>query len=299
VGVGAREKAVNADGPAAEQAAPDAKNLELWVEREHPQIKNSLKSQLFLNGKHVGTFTTDARQPLGKYLKKGWNTLTLKTTGIAPPEEDRAGGLRFQVGWVSKAEKNREQMYVLWSLTNVQGWGVKDGKVVHRLGPDVKEIELPFHLNYQGMKSEKPKVAGGDIVLQAGVYNQDLTTNIRTTVTVFVNGQPLNTFTRQQRQVVITPLLKDGENEIKVVSRRINNIVFDTHNPRPIVVGGPAVYSPREQKYTLREILKIDGMSGWKEDRDSGQLVLNGDPAKDALERTYYFRNEKPGRAGK
>lgn len=295
-GTGAPGESVGARGaedePSADAAAPDTENLELWVGREHPQTKNSLKTRVLINGQEVGTFTGDARQPVGKYLKKGWNNLVLKTTGIDPPEEDRVGGLHFQVGWVSRAEKNRDRMHVLWSLTNAQGWRVKDGKVFHRRGPDIKEVELPFHLNYQGRKHEAARMSAGDVVLQGSVSNQDLTTNIRVTVTVLVNGRPLNTFTRQARQVVITPLLKEGDNEARVITRRIDNLVFDTHNPQPVVVG-PVEWSARESKFLLRPTLQIDGKSGWGEDRDSGRLVVRGDPAKGTVERTYHFRYER------
>ncbi len=63
------------------KARPAAdKVLSLWVKREYGTWDNPLHSELTVNGKSIGTFTSDSEREVADYLKPGWNTLVLKTT---------------------------------------------------------------------------------------------------------------------------------------------------------------------------------------------------------------------------
>jgi hypothetical protein len=54
--------------------------LLLWVKRNFTSWDNPLHSELSVNGKTVNIFTSDTFEPVGQYLKEGWNTVTIKTT---------------------------------------------------------------------------------------------------------------------------------------------------------------------------------------------------------------------------
>jgi hypothetical protein len=108
---------------------------------------------------------------------------------------------------------------------------------------------------------------------------------------VYVNGTPLNSFTLEARQVVITPLVKAGANEIKLVSRRVKNVF--TGNDIKFSVGGPAEWIPAKSKFEVKEIVKFEAMQGWEKDDKTGQLVNQAAPESDTIERVIPFVLEK------
>ena len=105
---------------------------------------------------------------------------------------------------------------VLWWLDNGGDWSLDGGRLRHQLDPDAGEVTLSTRVFYAGLDRESAKVGRGDYVLTAQPGSEYY--NPSATATVFINGTPLNSFTSQPRQVVITPLLKDGDNELRLVT---------------------------------------------------------------------------------
>jgi hypothetical protein len=43
----------------------------------------------------------------------------------------------------------------------------------------------------------------------------------------------------------------------------------------------------------------MDGLSGWKEDKETGQLIVTGKPDQEVIERTESFYYERPKKSVK
>jgi len=285
---GASDAVLAAVGKAARPAAD--KVLSLWVERNYKSWDCPLHSELSINGKSVGTFTSDTDRPIAEHLKTGWNTVTLKTTVAGPA--DKHNELIFRVGPVTKKGGKRTMGPVVWEFRNGTDWKHKDGKYTHQSGPDVKEVTLTYKLYFAGLEAEGRPVAAGDYVL-TGDQNYG-SWNTPVTGTVFVNGHALNTFLGHERQVVITPYLKKGENVIKLVSHRVPDAI--ANNDVKFKVGGPAEYNVGQGRYDLSPVAQFEAMHGWKRNDKTGQLVnqAKGDP--DTIEREIRFTlDHEPG----
>ena len=64
----------------AAEAQSTAPQMMLWVERNLGNHDSALQSELSVNGKSVGIYSSDTWEPIDRYLKGGWNTITIKTT---------------------------------------------------------------------------------------------------------------------------------------------------------------------------------------------------------------------------
>jgi hypothetical protein len=134
----------------------------------------------------------------------------------------------------------------------------------------------------------------GDFFLQGGPDSKY--SNVPVTATVFVNDTPLNSFILAERQVVITPLLKKGKNEIKLVSSRVANAIQD--NDIILSVAGPAEYNVPRRKYEAKPIVEVKAMQGWERVKKTGQLVGKADPNAKTIERVIpFFLDEAPAAA--
>ena len=89
--------------------------------------------------------------------------------------------------------------------------------------------------------------------------------------TVFVNDTPLNSFLLDTREVVITPLLKQGRNEIRIVSSRVPNAIED--NDINFEVSGPARYNALKMNFEAGPICQFKTLQSWGRDKRTGQLV--------------------------
>ena len=155
----------------------------------------------------------------------------------------------------------------------------------HRLGPDTREVTHTYQLFLAGLGHEAQKVRDGDYVLQV---DQSYSRVPPVTATVFVNGTPLTTFLGDdRRQVVVTPLLKKGKNEIKVVAARVGNVIES--NELSMELGGPAEYSPREEKFLVPPVKQFKAITGWSQDKKTGQWRNDAKPGSDTLERVAEF----------
>jgi hypothetical protein len=280
------------DDPAAKKAAdqdvaegkPVTDAIELMARRGLNE-ENPLHSEVTLNGKLVDIFSGDTHKSITRHLRQGWNTIQVKTT----PQESasRDNSLIFQVGPMEKSGK-REALTmrpVLWKFHNEGGWKFRDGKYSYLPNPEAKDSSRTYHVYYAGLGHELRSLHNGDYVVVAKTHIPGRDTPV--TVTLFINGTPLNTFLGEDRQLVVTPWLREGKNEIRIVSARVKNSVDD--NDLHIEVGGPAEYSARQQRYLYHRILQISGREGWSRHDKTGQFVSKKDPEADRVERTVSF----------
>ena len=135
------------------------------------------------------------------------------------------------------------------------------------------------------MANEQGELKAGNVVLQGKPdYNG---WNSPVVGTVFVNGTPLNSFMLAERQIIITPLLKPGKNEIKVVSGRVKNSI--EKNDIKFSILGPAEWMVGENQFQVKPITKFNSMQGWTQDPKSGQLMNKAKPDSGTIERVIPF----------
>lgn len=259
--------------------------LLLTVKRIYGTWDNPLHSEFSVNEKMVNIFTSDTFEPIGQYLKEGWNTITVKTTPQEPASKDN--GLIFRIGPARKAAGKDEWLMnpVLWEFRNETDWKLANGKYSHPLGPDIKEVTLSYKIYYAGWQNENTKLKAGDFVLTG--KPKFSTWNSPISATVFVNGSPLNTFLLAKRAPVITPFLKQGKNEIKLISSRVKNGI--KNNDIEFEIAGPAEWNVGKGQYLLTPILQFKSMQGWTLDSKTGMLVNLAKPDSESIERVIPF----------
>ena len=271
------------------------KTLLLSVKRIYETWDNPLHSEFSINGKMVNIFTSDTFEPIGPQLKDGWNTITVKTTAQEPANKEN--GLIFQIGPAEKAAGQDEWLMnpVFWELRNETDWKLDGGKYSHPLGPDVKAVTLSYQIYYAGLQNENTKLKAGDFVLTGKPGYS--TWNSPVVATVFVNGTPMNTFLLAKRTLVITPFLKQGKNEIKLVSNRVKNSI--KNNDIEFDIAGPAQWNVGQGQYVLTPILQFKSMQGWTLNSKTGMLVNSAKPDAESIERVIpLFLKEAPKSGG-
>lgn len=258
----------------------------LWAQREYGTWDNGLQSEISLNGATLDILSSDKILPFA--LKPGWNKISVKTAA-QPANKDN--GLIFRIGPMhDKSAREKVMQPVLWKFGNGTDWRFSAGKYSHPLGPGVQEVTHDYKLYYAGMELENREVKAGDYVL---IGKPDYETwNSPVSATVYVNGTPLNSFTVQPRQVVITPLLKPGRNDIKIVSTRVKNAI--KNNDIKFAILGPAEWSVGDNKFVMPSVVQFGAKQGWTMDRKSGQLVNAANPSADDVERVVPFMMKTP-----
>lgn len=263
----------------------------VWVKRYYGGSENPLHTEFAVNGKTIDIFTSDTNKDISKHIKPGWNTITLTTTPQEPATEENE--LILSIGPVHRDPKtDRLSMDpVLWQFHNGMDWKYEDGKYRHRLGADKKEATLEYRVYYAGLAHEGGNLQDGDYVLQGKPYYGGSGSPL--SATVFVNGTPLNTFVGSSRQVVITPLLKEGKNEVRITSSRVRNALAE--NDVTVDVTGPVAYNARNQRFEGKPVLQFQAMQGWQREEQSGQLISQADPQAEEITRALpFFLDETP-----
>ncbi|MBI4455035.1 MAG: hypothetical protein HY644_03955 [Acidobacteria bacterium] len=263
----------------------DGGAMMVWVVREYGSWDNPLHSEFSINGKLVNVFTADTFESIEGQLKNEWNTITIKTTPQEPA--NKANGLIFRIGPMRKDGQKMVMEPVLWEFRNDTDWKFdqKTGTYSHPLGPGVKEVTLSYSLYFAGMQQENGELKAGDFILRGkptyGSWNSPVT------ATVFINGTPFNSFTLQDRTIVITSLLKPGKNEIKLISSRVKNSIKD--NDIGFEVLGPAEWNVQQNKYLLAPLVQFKSMQGWRMDPKTGVLINPAKPDSETIERVIPF----------
>ena len=268
---------------------PARESIAVWVRQQYNN-DSPLVTELRINGNLIEDFSSTSQRPAGKHIKMGWNTITLKTRLRAEVKEWNY--LDFDIGPTRKDSGTGKMVMepVLWSFNNQSDWARRNGVIVHRLGPDVKEVTLTLHLLYAGTDNRNLALKSGDYVLQ---HRQDYNSTPIVTSTVYVNGHPISTFLgRDRNQVTITPYLKKGKNEIRLISNRVPNAL--ERNAVEFNIGGPTEYNATSEKFEMKPILQFRSTDGWVQDKKSGQWRIDG-PGGERLERTFTFQlDEEP-----
>lgn len=267
----------------------------LWVKPNFGSWDNPLHSEFSVNGKTVNIFTSDTFEPIGQYLKEGWNTITIKTTPQQPA--NKSNGLIFRLGPAHKTPGKDQWIMepIIWEFRNDTDWKFDNGRYSHPLGPDVKEVTLSYKIYYAGLQNENLKLKAGDFIISGKPTFSSWNSPI--TATVFVNGTPLNSFLLAKRGMVITPFLKQGKNEIKLISSRVKHSI--EKNDIEFEVAGPAEWNVGKGQYLLKPILKFKSMQGWTFDSKTGILVNRAKPDSESIERVIpFFLKEVPKRGG-
>ena len=155
---GASEAVLAAVRKAAKPAAAEV--MSVWVARNFSSWDNPLHSELSVNGKSLGTFTSETDKPIAEHLKPGWNTITLKTAPQAGSTKEN--DLIFRFGPVAKTDGKRVMTTVLWEFRNGTDWKVKDGDVRPPARPDRQggDAELPGLLRRDGGGDPQARRAG-------------------------------------------------------------------------------------------------------------------------------------------
>ncbi len=281
--------------PAAEPAPQPAGEAPIMVfVKRNFGWENPLHSEFSINGKTVDIFTSDTQKDVGKYLKEGWNTLSITTRPQDPANKEN--DLIFRIGPVRKDAKSKQMVMdpVLWEFRNGTDWKFKDGRHSHPMGPETKEVTLTFPVYFAGMGLEKQEIKAGDYVLagKPGFNSWNSPVNAM----VSVNGTPLNSFMLEARQIVVTSLLKEGRNEVKIVSSRVKNEFAD--NDIKVSLGGPAEYIAAKKQWEVKPIVEVSAMQGWDKDQRTGQLFSKATPEADTIERVVpFFLDEAPAGA--
>lgn len=273
-------------GSDAQEPKFEEGQLYVWVDRNYNSWENPLHSEFIVNGETVNIFTAETFEPIQKYIKSGWNEITIKTTPQEPAGSEN--DLIFRIGPMFRDAKDSARFVmnpVLWKFRNGTDWKLNDGKYSHPLGPDVKEVTLSYRLYWAGLEHETAELKEGDYVLQATpVYDS---WNSPVAATVFVNGTALNSFLLGDRQIVITPLLKPGKNEVKLVSSRVKNAISE--NDIKMSVGGPAEWYADRNQFMLKPVNEFKAGQGWTKEAKTGQLISSADANADTIERTIAF----------
>lgn len=289
-----KKKDTAATGEKESAAQPGGEGvMSVWVKKEYPW-DNALQSEFSINGKTINIYTSDTSEPIQEYLKQGWNTIAIKTTPQVPATKNN--GLIFRIGPMEKESKGKAERMVmkpvLWEFRNDTDWHFKEGQYSHPLGPDVKEVTLSYSLYYAGLQYEDTALKAGDFILASkGHYGPAW--NSPVTATVFVNDTPLNSFTIASRELVITSLLKQGKNEIKLVSTRVSNAIRD--NDIEIHIAGPAEWNVQKAQYVVAPVVQFQSMQGWKLDPKTGKRINPVKPESETIERIIpFFLKEGP-----
>jgi hypothetical protein len=267
---------------------PRRESIMVWVKPNYESSPVTMASEMRINGHFVNKFNSERKQSVGKYLKMGWNTITLKTS---PGEGAKSiNDLWFKIGPTEKKDETWVMEPVLWEFRSQDDWSEKGNKVVHREGPDKKDATVTYHVYFAGLKHENSEVKNGAYVLQ---HAPNYTSwSVPFTSTVFVNGTPLTTFVGTHRkQIVITPLLHKGKNEVKFVTRRTG---FLGSNHDHFVAGGPAEYNVKSERHLISPVAKFFSNQGWSQDKKKAHWIVEGKPDADTHTQTIsiYLENE-------
>ena len=277
---------------AAKQDFEEGK-LYVSVQRYYTTYENPLHSEFIVNGQTVDIFTSDNYAKIDQYIREGWNEIVIKTKVQEPANKEN--NLVFQIGPMFKDKKDSKRHImapVVWQFDNGTDWDFDNSSFIHALGPDIKEMTLTYHLYWAGVSLDTLPVKKGDYVLSAKQYFESNGRNSPVVATVLVNGTPFTSFLGPKRQLVITPLLKPGKNEVKIVSHRVKDSIEE--NDIECFIGGPAEWSVKEKQFVFKPITEFKAMQGWKRDESTGQLVNLGDPNAEMTGRTIEFMIQEP-----
>ena len=183
---------------------------------------------------------------------------------------------------------------ILLIARNDEDWKLNadTGKFTHPFGPNPKtpakkNVTVSYNFYYAGVAPELAEVKEGDYVLQMQTFFQK---NPSVLATVTVNGKSLGSFQGGRRSLVITHLVKPGENEIKLATEAITTQLEE--NTTDFDVIGPMTYHTAQQKFLGKQVVQFKALEGWTRDKTTGVMHVKGKPGTTTHERTIRFNLE-------
>ena len=278
---------------AAPARAADEKIM-LWVDKHLDNRDCALNTEVTVNGKSLGNFTSAKQVDVTGLMKPGLNAVVFATTPHEPAGGDNH--LTFTLGPVATNPRTKKTVMkpVMLTYRNSQDWTLKDdtGTYTHPFGPNPKTptkkaVTHACNFYYAGSGPDLREPKEGDFVLQAESY---LGRNPSVVATVSVNGKTVGSFHGPARSLVVTELLKPGENEIRLTTEAVANQLFDGDTSFEVL--GPMTYSTAKEKFLGKQVLRFKAMEGWTRDKTSGVLHVKGKPGTTTYERVIRFNVE-------
>ena len=290
-----RHAPVAAQEPAKSDApAKPKEKIMVWVEKFFDSHDCALETELTINDKSVGKFQSSTQKDITDLVKAGRNTIVLTTTPQEPASTDNC--LTFRIGAVTTNAKTKKTTMnpIVMVARNDRDWKLNadTGKFTHPFGPNPKtpakkSVSLTYNFYYAGLDGDRAEVKEGDYVLQGESFFGD---NPSVVATVTVNGKSVGSFLGGRRSLVITDLLKPGENEIRLETEAVANQLYD--NSTSFEILGPMAYSTAKEKFLGKQVVQIKAMEGWARDKNTGVLHVKGKPGTFTHERTIRFTLE-------
>jgi hypothetical protein len=278
---------------AAPARAADEKIM-LWVERLTDSHDCALHTEVTVNGKSLGNFTATKQVDVTGVVKPGLNAIAFATTPHEPASFDNH--LDFTLGPVTTNPRTKKTVMkpALLLYRSNQDWKLNDdaGTYSHPFGPNPKTpakktVTHTYNFYYAGSGPDLAAPKEGDFVLQAESINGR---NPSVLATVSVNGKAVGSFHGPARSLVVTDLLKPGENEVRLTTEAVANQLY--HNDTRFEILGPMTYSTAKERFLGKPVLRFNAMEGWTQDRTTGVVHVKGKPGVTTYERVIKFNVE-------
>lgn len=258
--------------------------LMVWTGHHYSSSEVPLHSSMTINGEQIGIFSATTRQSIASAFKLGaYNDVEIQTDAMYPASGWNS--LNFYLGSAGRDREGNLEMSRLWWFKNGEDWKFDEGRLEHAREPGASKHSLKLSLYYAGMEYENQELQKGDYVLSGKSQRSNSMSSV--TATVYVNGVPLNSFAGLSRDVVITSLLRVGENVIRIETKPVDGQLVD--NDIDFAVRGPARYNVSNRNYDVETIVEFGSLVGWKRDEQTGQLVSAEEPGAESIVQTIKF----------
>jgi len=261
----------------------------------------NLRTEVTINGTSLGAFEGDREVDVTQHVKPGRNTIVFATTptgaaaGTGSVTTHVDNHMEFKIGAVQTQARTKKRVMhpTLISFRNDKDWSVtSDGELTHPFGPnpktpDKKTVVITYNFEYAGCAADLRAVKEGDYILKCEPY---LSANPSVTPTLSMNGKSLGSFHATERALVVTDLLKAGDNEIRIATEASANQLADIDIT--FEVFGPVSYDVARKEFVGPKVTSFKAMQGWKRNRTTHVLEVSGKPGADKHERTMTFRME-------
>ena len=288
-------------GFAADGDAPKEKIM-LVADRYLHNSDTSIKSEVTINGTSLGAFEGDREVDVTQHLKPGRNTIVFANipigaaTGTGAVATSLDNHLNFKIGAVQMSRNKKRLMIqpVLLSFRNDEDWSMTaDGEPTHPFGPnpktpDKKTVVITYNFDYAGCAADLRPMKEGDYVLKVEPYLSSKNPSVVPTISL--NGKSLGSFHATHRSIVVTDLLKAGENEFRMAGEAVANQLVD--NDITFELLGPVSYDVARKEYIGPKVTSFKAMQGWTRNRTTHVLEVAGRPGAPKYERTINFRLE-------
>jgi hypothetical protein len=285
---------VVADPPAGE---PAKEKIVMTAQRHLGGSDTNIKAAVTINGTSLGEFEGDREVDITQYIKPGRNTVVFSNTptGAASGSGHPSNFMNFTIGAVRVMERTKKRVMqpVLLSFRNDKDWSAgSDGELSHPFGPnpktpDKKTVVITYNFDYAGCAADLRQVKEGDYILKAEPY---LSANPSVVPTVSLNGRSLGGFHATERVLVVTDLLKAGDNEIRLATEPVANQLSDVDVTFELF--GPVAYDVAKREFIGPKVTSFKAMQGWKRNKSTHVLEVAGKPGAEKHERTINFRLE-------